>query len=89
LRNDVPRLGFHAIIRGQNVLTLAQDCLRLSARGLTKRQKLDRNGRDETQYLAPLEESVERGITPAEELLEKFHGPWQGSVEPIFREYAY
>ena len=33
--------------------------------------------------------SSARGITPAEELLEKYHGPWNGSVEPIFDEYAY
>jgi len=89
LRNDVPRLGFRAEIGGQNVLTLAQDCLRLSARGLTRRQKFDRNGRDETRYLRPLEESVARGLTPAEELLEQYHGPWHGSVDPIFDEYAY
>ena len=37
----------------------------------------------------PLEEFAERGITPAEELLEKYHGPWGGSVEPVFTEYAY
>jgi len=30
-----------------------------------------------------------RASTLAEELLEKFHGPWKGSVEPIFEEYAY
>ena len=29
------------------------------------------------------------GASPAEELLEKYHGPWQGSVEPVFTEYAY
>ena len=34
-------------------------------------------------------EAVARGITPAEELLEKYHGPWGGSVEPIYTEYAY
>jgi glutamate--cysteine ligase len=68
---------------------LAEECLRLSARGLTRRQKLDRNGRDETRYLRPLEESVARGLTPAEELLEKYNGAWHGSVEPIFDEYAY
>jgi glutamate--cysteine ligase len=39
--------------------------------------------------LRPLEESIARGTTPAEELLEKFHGRWKGSVEPIFDEYAY
>jgi glutamate--cysteine ligase len=89
LRDDVPKLGFNAEIRGRNMLTLAQETLRLSARGLTRRKRLDRNGRDETRYLRPLEESIARGITPAEELLEKFHGAWKGSVEPIFDEYAY
>ena len=51
--------------------------------------RLDRNGRDETRYLRPLEESIARGITPAEELLEKFHGEWGGTVDPIYDEYAY
>ena len=74
LRDDVPRLGFAAEIRGRNVLTLAQETLRFAARGLARRKYLDRNGRDETRYLRPLEESIARGLTPAEELLEKFHG---------------
>jgi glutamate--cysteine ligase len=89
LRDEVPRLGFKAEIRGVSILQLARQTLALAREGLKRRARKDREGLDETQYLAPLEESVERGITPAEELLEKFHGPWQGSVEPIFREYAY
>jgi glutamate--cysteine ligase len=89
LRDDVPKRGFAAEVCGRNVLTLAQDTLRLSARGLARRKYLDRNGRDETRYLRPLEESVARGLTPAEELLEKFNGEWGGSVEPIFEAYAY
>ena len=89
LRDDVPKLGFAAEIRGRNVLTLTQETLRFAARGLARRKYLDRNGRDETRYLRPLEESIARGTTPAEELLEKFHGRWKGSVEPIFEEYAY
>ena len=89
LRDDVPRLGFRAEIGNRNVLTLAQETLRLCSRGLARRKRLDRNGRDETRYLRPLEESIARGITPAEELLEKFHGEWSDSVEPIFEEYAY
>jgi glutamate--cysteine ligase len=89
LRDDVPRLGFKAEIRDRNVFTLAQETLRLCSRGLARRKRFDRNGRDETRYLRPLEESIARGITPAEELLEKFHGEWNDSVEPIFNEYAY
>ena len=56
LRDDVPALGFKAEIRGRNVLTLAQETLRFAARGLARRKNLDRNGRDETRYLRPLEE---------------------------------
>ena len=63
--------------------------LSLAEKGLVRRKRLDRNGRDETRYLRPLQEIVARGITPAEELLEKFHGAWNGSVAPIYQEEAY
>ena len=89
LRDDVPKLGFNAQIRGRTVLSIARDTLKLAERGLVRRKHLDRNGRDETRYLRPLWESVARGITPAEELLAKYHGDWKGSVEPVFDEYAY
>ena len=89
LRDDVPRLGFKATIRGRSLLEIAKQTLALAEQGLVRRKKLDQNGRDETRYLRPLQEIVARGITPAEELLEKYHGQWKGSVEPIFDEYAY
>ncbi len=89
LRDDVPKLGFKAEVRMTPALDLARQTLALARAGLSRRGKKGRDGGDETQYLAPLEESVERGITPAEELLEKFHGPWRGSVEPVFTEHAY
>jgi glutamate--cysteine ligase len=89
LRDEVPRLGFKAMVRGRSVLDLARESLSLAEKGLVRRRRLDRNGRDETRYLRPLQEIVDRGITPAEELLEKFRGPWNGSVEPLFEEYAY
>lgn len=89
LRDDVPVHGFKAAIRGHSVLDLAKECLALARRGLERRKHLDVNGCDETCYLAPLDEFVERGITPAEELLQEFHDAWGGSVEPVFDEYAY
>jgi glutamate--cysteine ligase len=89
LRDDVPRLGLKAAVRGRNVLDLARTTLQLSERGLRRRNRLDRNGRDESKYLRPIQETVARDMTPAEELLEKYHGPWGSSVEPIFDEYAY
>ena len=89
LRDDVPRQGFAATIRGRTMLELARECLALAHAGLKRRKRLDHEGRDETRYLAALDEFVARGVTPAEELLEKFHGPWGRSVEPVFAEYAY
>jgi glutamate--cysteine ligase len=89
LRDVVPVKGFAAKIRGRTMLDLARDCLALSEAGLKRRAKLDHDKRDESRYLRPLQEFVARGITPAEELLEKYHGPWGRSVEPVFDEYAY
>src|SRR5258707_2736089 len=89
LRDDVPRLGFKATIRDRSLLEISKQALTLAEQGLVRRKKLDQNGRDETRYLRPLQEIVARGITPAEELLEKYRGPWKGSVEPLFDEYAY
>jgi len=89
LRDEVPRLGLAAMIAGLRVRELATLTLALAEKGLVRRHRFDSEGRDESRYLGPVQEMVARGITPAEELLEKFHGPWNSSVEPIFNEYAY
>src|SRR4051795_5025164 len=65
LRDDVPRLGFKATIRGRTMLDLARQSLDLAQAGLKRRRRLDSEGRDEARYLAPLQEFVARGITPA------------------------
>jgi glutamate--cysteine ligase len=89
LRDDVTRHGLKAAIRGLSLHELGKEVLALARTGLTRRGRRNAQGRDETQYLEPLEALVERGMTPAEELLEKYRGPWNGSVDPVFREYAY
>jgi len=89
LRDEVPRLGFAATIRGRTVLDLARDSLKIARTGLARRDRVDFSGCDETRYLEPIEEFAERGITPAEELLARYHGPWEQSVEPVFVECAY
>jgi glutamate--cysteine ligase len=88
LRDDVPRLGFAAKIRGRTLLDVAKQCLALAHEGLRRRRRLDADGRDETRHLEPLGDFVTRGITPAEELLEKYHGIWGRSVAPIYTEDA-
>jgi glutamate--cysteine ligase len=89
LRDDVPALGFAAKIRGRPLLDIARETLTLARAGLERRKRFDPYGLDETRYLVPLEESAERGETPAEHLLRQFYGPWGGSVAPAYKEYAY
>ena len=89
LRDDVPKQGFAARIAGRSVLDLAKATLALAEEGLARRRRLDRGGRDERRYLAPIRDYVARGFTPAEELLDKYANDWHGSVAPVFQEYAY
>lgn len=89
LRDQVPRLGFKATIAGRSILDLARDCLAIARAGLARRARQDWMGRDETRFLAPLEQIAQRGETSAEALLAKYHGAWGGSVDPVFNDYAY
>jgi glutamate--cysteine ligase len=88
LRDDVPKLGFRATIRGRSLQDVTKQCLAMAQEGLRRRGRLDAEGRDEGRHLEPIDEFVDRGRTPAEELLEKFHGPWRGSVAPVYDEYG-
>src|SRR3984957_9562471 len=89
LRDDVPKLGLAATIHGRTAGEIAGEIVTLARNGLARRQHLDGNGQDETRYLEILDDRLERGTTPAQELLEKFNGPWAGSVDPIYAEQAY
>jgi glutamate--cysteine ligase len=89
LRDEVPKLGFQAFIAGRRVLEIASIAMTLAEQGLSRRARLDANGKDECCYLAPIREYVARAMTPAQELLAKFRGEWDQSVAPIFNEYAY
>jgi glutamate--cysteine ligase len=89
LRDDVPKHGFAATIRGRTLFQISAEVLALARNGLARRKRLDAGGQDETRYLDPLEDLHERGITPAEEMLQKFNGVWNGKIQPIYAEYAY
>ena len=89
LRDDVPTQGFAATIRNRTMRDLAAEVLKLSRAGLKRRERLNWLGEDETQYLDSLDALVSRNATLAEALLEKYHGPWKESVDPLFSEIAY
>ena len=89
LRDEVPRLGFNAVIAGRTARDLAGDMLALANGGLSRRRRLDHAGRDESKHLDTIARFVDSGKTAAEEMLERFATRWGGSVDPVFEDYAY
>ena len=53
------------------------------------RARVNAKSQDETIYLAPLDAMAGKGHTLADELLERFHGRWDGDINRIFEEFAF
>ncbi|ODT83417.1 MAG: glutamate--cysteine ligase [Pelagibacterium sp. SCN 64-44] len=86
LRREVPRLGLATPFDRSSIFDAAAQAVGIAEAGLVRRNRRDAQGRDETIYLAPLEQTVRTGKSPAERWLEKFRNEWNGDVTPIFRE---
>ena len=89
LRNAVPRTALKTPFRNATVRELALEALKIAGHGLRRRARLNTRGVDEAMYIEPLVEIAQANQTPAERKLELFHGPWGGSIDPVFREFAY
>ena len=61
----------------------------IAKQGLSSRAQASNAANDETGYLEVLEAIAESGITPAERLLEKFYGEWNGNAAAAFSDCAY
>ena len=57
--------------------------------GLKNRKKINAKSQDETLYLAPLEAIVSTGRTVSDDLLQRYHGRWEGDIDRIFEEFAF
>ncbi len=89
LRVDAVRLGLKARVEGRSARDVAVDMVAIAKEGLKRRARINAGGADETHFLSELEEIADSGITPAERLLELYHGPWQGDVSRAFVDMAY
>jgi glutamate--cysteine ligase len=89
LREAVPKQGLAATLRGRAVCDIAREVLRLSRQGLEARALTGCKGRTEAGFLDVLDEIVESGRTPAEELLALYHGAWKGDISRVFRDFAF
>ncbi|PIB26140.1 glutamate--cysteine ligase [Amylibacter kogurei] len=83
--------GLQAQFGDIKMLDLATRVLELSKAGLAARARAGAGGLipDETHFLNALQESIDTGITPADELLAKYNGEWAGDLSKIYDEYSY
>jgi len=89
LRDGVPRRAMETKFRDVMVAEVAREALTIARLGLRNRLKLNAASQDETVFLDPLDNIVHTGKTVADELLERYDGPWQGNVDHIFEEFAF
>jgi len=90
LRSSVPKLALDAPLPGGGTLRdIAGQVLDISHAGLTARARLDAGGSNETGFLDPLREIVRTGKVPAQTLLDRYHGAWNGDVSKIYEEMRF
>ncbi|MDA8894408.1 glutamate--cysteine ligase, partial [Amylibacter sp.] len=81
--------GLNARVGNIEMIDLASNILSASNAGLISRSKLGGGGYNETHFLSALQESIETGKTPADELLDKYNGDWNGNLNKIYSEFSY
>jgi glutamate--cysteine ligase len=89
LRDAVPAKALAAEFRSRSLFDVAREVLTISRNGLKRRNRLNGDGIDESQFLAPLDEVLAKKATLAEDMLSLYHGRWNESVEPVFADYQY
>lgn len=82
LQARVGKIGMH---------DLAREVVAISDAGLKARARPGAGGMvpDETHFLNALKESLDSGKVPADELLDHYHGDWNGDLSRIYAEYSY
>src|SRR3954449_10978907 len=90
LRHEVPRLALDAVTPdGESMGSLAARALEIAAGGLKRRNEINSAGDNEGGFLDPLRDVIATGMTPADRLLARYNGEWQGDVSRIYDEFSF
>ena len=91
LRHEVPKLALDAVTPdGESMRDFAGRVLDIAADGLTRaRRKPYSAGDNEGGFLDPLRDVVASGMTPADRLLDRYNGDWDGDLSRIYEEFSF
>jgi glutamate--cysteine ligase len=90
IRDAVPKMGLATPMPdGRTMNDLAKDVLDIATAGLNARGQINSMGDNESGFLNPLRQIVDCGKSPAQQLLEKYHGEWGGDLSKVYDEMSF
>ena len=90
VNKNVPEHGLQTKVKNCTLLDFAKTLIKISEEGLKRRNNLSFSGKyDETYYLQSIKENINKGISPADFLLQKYNGIWNKSINSLYRELIF
>src|SRR5690606_33495270 len=81
LWHDVHRQALQARVRRIQLAEIARELVTIAIEGLRRQNVRNSKGEDESIYLERLEHLVRRGRCPADAIIERWIGEWQGDID--------
>ena len=88
-RLSVAKDGLRGKLGSHDVATLAKKTIDIASKGLRNRGIFDDGGDDESGFLQPLRKVIATQKTPAEVMLDLYHGDWAEDIDQVFTSNQY
>ena len=88
-RLSVAKDGLRGKLGSYDVATLAKKTIDIASKGLRNRGIFDDGGDDESGFLQPLRKVIATQKTPAEVMLDLYHGDWAEDIDQVFTSNQY
>ena len=88
-RLSVAKDGLCGKLGSHDVATLAKKTIDIASKGLRDRGIFDDGGDDESGFLQPLRKVIATQKTPAEVMLDLYHGDWAEDIDQVFTSNQY
>ena len=88
-RLSVAKDGLRGKLGSHDVATLAKKTIDIASKGLRDRGIFDDGGDDESGFLQPLRKVIATQKTPAEVMLDLYHGDWAEDIDQVFTSNRY
>jgi len=83
------RQALRARVRRLPLAELARELVAIGRAGLERQRQLNARGEDESLYLERLEDSVKRGLCPADLIIDKWTGAWDREIRRLIEGSSY